>query len=103
MKPKTEFSKKLLYVNYILVIIVIIASFVLMWKSCDLSPLGYIITGVFGEVTTATSFYYWKAKNENMIKIKGSGNYDKLNNYDENEFNNCNALNNYNTTETDIP
>ena len=72
MKSKTEFSKKLLYVNYTLVILVTIASFALMWRSNDLSPLAYIITGLFAEVTAATSFYYWKAKNENMIKIKGS-------------------------------
>lgn len=85
MKPKTEFSKKLLYVNYIMVIIVIIESFILMWRSNDLSPLGYIITGLFAEVTAATSFYYWKAKNENMIKIKGGET--------ENEF----------ESETDIP
>lgn len=72
MKSKTEFSKKLLYVNYTLVTLVIIATFILMWRSNDLSPLGYIITGLFAEVTAATSFYYWKAKNENMIKIKSS-------------------------------
>ena len=77
MKSKTEFSKKLLYVNYTLVIIVTIAAFILMWRSNDLSPLGYIITGLFAEVTAATSFYYWKAKNENMIKIKGNEVHDQ--------------------------
>ena len=71
MKPKIEFSKKLLYLNYTLVIIVTIASFVLMWKLNDLSPLSYIITGLFAEVAAANSFYYWKAKNENVIKIQG--------------------------------
>lgn len=74
IKYRTEFSKKLLYVNYILVIIVTVAAFVLMWRTSDLSPLGYIITGLFAEVTAATSFYYWKAKNENVIKIeRGNG------------------------------
>lgn len=80
MKSKTEFSKKLLYVNYTLVILVTIATFILMWRSNDLSPLGYIITGLFAEVTAATSFYYWKAKNENMIKINvGNKNNTELN------------------------
>jgi len=91
MKPKTEFSKKLLYVNYTLVIIVIIAAFILMWRSNDLSPLYYIITGLFAEVTAATSFYYWKAKNENMIKIRGD--------VQENE---C-EMETETETETDIP
>lgn len=93
MKPKTEFSKKLLYINYALVVVVTIAAFVLMWRSNDLSPLAYIITGLFAEVTAATSFYYWKAKNENMIKIKGS---EKSNEYIEQTQDTYNA-------ETDIP
>lgn len=93
MKSKTEFSKKLLYVNYTLVIIVTIAAFILMWRSNDLSPLGYIITGLFAEVTAATSFYYWKAKNENMVKIS-TGN---RNNMESNE-NICEI-----ETGTDIP
>lgn len=76
IKYKTEFSKKLLYVNYALVIIVTAAAFILMWRTSDLSPLGYIITGLFAEVTAATSFYYWKAKNENMKKIEGSNNHE---------------------------
>lgn len=76
IKYKTEFSKKLLYVNYALVIIVTVAAFVLMWRTGDLSPLGYIITGLFAEVTAATSFYYWKAKNENMKKIERSNDYE---------------------------
>lgn len=74
MKKKTEFSKKLLYANYIIMILITIVAFVLMWRTNDLSPLGYIITGIFAEVTAATGFYYWKAKNENVLKIKGGSN-----------------------------
>lgn len=70
-RKKIEFSKKLLYANYIIMIIITILAFILMWRTNDLSPLGYIITGIFAEVTAATGFYYWKAKNENMLKIKG--------------------------------
>lgn len=77
VRYKAEFSKKLLYVNYTFAIVVVIAAFVLMWRTGDVSPLGYIVTGVFAEVTAATSFYYWKAKNENMLKIKGGENNDQ--------------------------
>ena len=39
-----------------------------MWKTGDLSPLAYLIPAVFGELATATGFYYWKARNENRAK-----------------------------------
>lgn len=65
-----EFSKKILYVLWISMTIVVLFSFVLMWKFGDLSPLSYIIGGLFAELATSTGFYYWKAKNENMEKFK---------------------------------
>lgn len=39
------------------------------WRTNDLSMLAYLIPAVFTEFATATGFYYWKAKNENVIKI----------------------------------
>ena len=69
MKKKMEFSKKILIVVSIATVLIVIASFVLMWRMMDLSPLSYIITGIFAELASATGFYYWKAKNENMIKL----------------------------------
>lgn len=69
VKKKMEFSKKILIVVSIATALIVIASFVLMWRMMDLSPLSYIITGIFAELASATGFYYWKAKNENMIKL----------------------------------
>lgn len=69
MKKKMEFSKKILIVVSIATVLIVIASFVLMWRTMDLSPLSYIITGIFAELASATGFYYWKAKNENLIKL----------------------------------
>jgi len=40
-----------------------------MWKFGDSSPSVYLIPGIFGELATATGFYYAKAKAENEIKI----------------------------------
>lgn len=68
-KDKTEFSKKILIVVSIATLLIVVASFILMWETRDLSPLSYIITGIFAELASATGFYYWKAKNENMLKI----------------------------------
>lgn len=66
---KIEFSKVILVVVALATIAIVVASFVLMWRTMDLSPLSYIITGIFAELASATGFYYWKAKNENMIKL----------------------------------
>ena len=69
-KGKTlEFSKIILVVVALATIAIVVASFVLMWRTMDLSPLSYIITGIFAELASATGFYYWKAKNENMVKL----------------------------------
>ena len=68
---KREFSKVILTAVSIATALVVVASFVLMFLTRDLSPLSFIITGCFAELASATGFYYWKAKNENMLKIKG--------------------------------
>jgi hypothetical protein len=76
IKYRTEFSKKILYVVWISTTIVVALAFVLMWRTGDLSPLSYIVSGLFAEVAASTGFYYWKAKNENMKKIEGSIEYE---------------------------
>ena len=68
---KREFSKIILTAVTVATALVVIASFVLMFITHDTTPLAYIIGGCFTELASATGFYYWKAKNENMIKIKG--------------------------------
>lgn len=77
IKYKSEFSKKILYVIWISTTIVVALTFVLMWRTGDLSPLTYIIGGLFTELAAATGFYYWKAKNENMIKIERGNESDE--------------------------
>jgi len=71
-KKKIEFSKKILACVALGTVVVVLGAFVLMWRFADLSPMSFIITGVFGELASATGFYYWKAKNENMLKIGGN-------------------------------
>lgn len=69
-KKKIEFSKIILVVVALATIAVLVVSFVLMWKTMDLSPLSYIITGIFAELASATGFYYWKARAENIVKLR---------------------------------
>lgn len=69
-KTKMEFSKKILLVAGVVNIAVIIFACVMMWRTFDTSPLAYLIPSVAAEVATGTSFYYAKARSENMIKLK---------------------------------
>jgi len=71
MKKRMEFSKKIFIGVSIATISVAIFSMYMMYKTNDLSPLSYLIGSVFTEFATATGFYYWKAKNENIIKLGG--------------------------------
>lgn len=66
-----EFSKKIFIGVSIATITVAIFSMYMMYKTNDLSPMSFLIGSVFAEFATATGFYYWKAKNENIIKLGG--------------------------------
>ena len=69
-----EFSKKIIIVVGIINVIVIGFSLVLMWTTKDTSPLCYLIPSVAAEVSTASGFYFNKAKKENAIKLAKSNN-----------------------------
>lgn len=64
-----EFSKLIFWFVFLLTLGVTIFGCALMWKTGDTSALAYIIPAVFTEFATTTAFYYWKAKNENKIKL----------------------------------
>ena len=66
---KFEFSKIILCAMGILSSFVTVFCVLLMWRTSDLSPMSYLIPSVFGELATATGFYYSKAKCENQIKL----------------------------------
>lgn len=64
-----EFSKKILVVAAFVNVAVIVFTFIMIWRTCDLSPLAYLIPAVAAETATGTGFYYSKAKVENRIKL----------------------------------
>lgn len=68
-RRKLEFSKKILLFAAIINVIVIGFTLVMIWRTCDLSPLAYLIPAVAAETATGTGFYYAKAKVENRIKL----------------------------------
>ncbi|MFR8854161.1 MAG: hypothetical protein ACLVHQ_04305 [Oscillospiraceae bacterium] len=55
---------------FVINIVVIAFALVMMWRTCDLSPMAYLIPAVAAETATGTGFYYTKAKVENRIKLK---------------------------------
>lgn len=68
-KTNMEFSKKIFIGVTIGVVLVVIFSCFMIWRTGDLSPLSYLIPSVFVELATATGFYYNKARDENLKKI----------------------------------
>jgi len=73
-RKKMEFSKFAFLCTTALFGTVIIGSFVLMWHTQSTDALSYLITATAGLTTTATGFYYHKAKMENLLKIRKSHN-----------------------------
>ncbi len=69
-RRKREFSKVIIACAAGLTAVVTAFTFAAVWKTGDLSPLAYLIPAVFGELATATGFYYSKAKAENRIKLR---------------------------------
>lgn len=74
-RKKVEMSKILLIVSDIMAALTLILTFVAVFITRNLSPLAFLIPGVFGLSTVAHGFYYWKAKAENLKKF---GQEDKI-------------------------
>lgn len=61
---KTEFSKKLLIVDYLILIVLFICAFLFPQISLEM-----IIVAWIAQVGVSSAAYYWKAKSENRTKI----------------------------------
>ena len=66
---KIEFSKVIFIYVALLTTAVVVFTFIMVWKTEDLSPLQTLIPAVFAEAATGTGFYYSKSKVENKIKL----------------------------------
>ena len=65
---KWEYSKKLLYLVWLLIFILLPICTYASLKCADVSPLREYVVGAFGLASVSHGFYYWKAKNENLHK-----------------------------------
>ena len=66
---KIETSKLFLFIITILSTVITVFSIYQMISLQTTEPLCYLIPAVFAELGAATAGYYWKAKNENRIKM----------------------------------
>ena len=77
-KSKMEFSKKIFIFVAAVTVIVTAFTMYMVWETKDLTPLVYLIPAIFAETASATSFYFWKSKAENQLKIARSIKEEKL-------------------------
>ena len=65
---KWEYSKKLLFLTWLLIAVLLPVSIITSIITADISPIREYVVGAFGLATISHGFYYWKAKNENLHK-----------------------------------
>jgi hypothetical protein len=67
-----ETSKKIILVSYIMMISITLFAMVSFFLGYDVNGLNILLGLTWGEVTAANSFYFWKARAENKIKLSKS-------------------------------
>ena len=66
---KIEFSKLILLVVYLTTVLFSLATVIVAILGQDASSIANIVLAMWGSVSMAISFYFWKAKAENIVKI----------------------------------
>jgi len=74
---KIEFSKKLLYFVMDLILVLFVLVIVSLFTG-NTDALTALITGVFSLGSVAFGFYFWKAKNENIMKSIGKADKETI-------------------------
>lgn len=69
---RIETSKLILVVLTITVYLLMTIGTLLAWVKFDSTVLKIVATGVMSGFSVALGFYYWKAKQENVIKLKAT-------------------------------
>ena len=68
-KKKFEFSKLILFVFGCIEVGVIIFTCIMVYRTCDLTPLAYLIPSTAVVGATGVKHYFQKARTENRIKL----------------------------------
>lgn len=67
---KTEFSKRLFIFIAVLNVLLLIFSCIITWRTGDTAILVVAIAGTAADQAFAIKYYYRKAEQENIIKLK---------------------------------
>lgn len=65
---KIEFTKKIMTTAIVIEVCVTVFACVMMWRTGDLTPLGYMLVADGGALSVAFGSYAWKEKNANRNK-----------------------------------
>lgn len=63
------FSKKLLLVDYVILLLMVVAFMVFTIIGNDTSNCAVVVGAWIAQIAVSSGFYYWKAKSENLIKM----------------------------------
>lgn len=66
MKKCKEFSKKLLIVDYVILVLLLFGFFV---PSIDTMNWAIIVAAWIAQIAISSGAYYWKSKSENLVKL----------------------------------
>lgn len=67
--PKLCFSKKLLIVDYAILVLMVAVFFVFSLTDHDTSNCAIVVGAWIAQIAISTGAYYWKAKAENLVKL----------------------------------
>lgn len=66
-----EFSKKILIAMFTITLIIVACAIAMSYMTQTTDVYAYLIPSIFAELSIGTGFYYWKARRENEIKLRG--------------------------------
>ena len=68
-RQKWCFSKKLLVVDYVVLLLMVAVFMVFTVRGHDTSNCAVVVGAWIAQIAISSGFYYWKAKAENLIKM----------------------------------
>lgn len=68
-RQKWCFSKKLLMVDYVILLLMVVAFMVFTIRGHDTANCAVVVGAWIAQIAVSSGFYYWKAKAENLIKM----------------------------------
>lgn len=71
IKKQMEFSKKILLAMFSVALVIVACAITMSYVTQTTDVYAYLIPAIFAELSVGTGFYYWKARRENEIKLRG--------------------------------